>query len=327
MFVDEVNVILKAGNGGHGCLSFHREKFVPMGGPNGGDGGDGGNLIIECTPHVSDLREFRYKPHAKAENGQPGMGSDCHGRNGEDCILKLPPGTVVVDEFSEKVVTELLEIGQRVVLLKGGRGGFGNARFKSSTNQAPRKITKGKPGEEGRFKFIIKTIAHVGLVGFPNAGKSSLITALTNAQPKIANYPFTTLNPHVGVMSYDHKHIFIADIPGIIEGASENKGLGYKFLRHIERCQSLIFLLDMAGSDGRDPSKDYEVLLLELHNYGKSLPDKPKILVANKSDLPDFSKNLKKFQKKFPNQQIFQISCESKNGLDELKIYLTNELT
>lgn len=323
MFIDEVEVIWKAGDGGNGCRSFRREKYIPKGGPDGGDGGKGGDVILECSTHVGDLQDFRYKPHARAKNGQHGMGSDCYGKNGEDCVLAVPPGTVVTDVYTGEVVVEILKPGTRVVVLKGGRGGLGNLHFKSATNQAPMQATPGQPGEEGRFKLVLKTIADVGLVGFPNAGKSSLIRCLTKAQPKVANYPFTTLNPSVGVLTEGNgRHLFIADIPGLIEGASQNKGLGYRFLRHIERCQALLMVIDMAGSDVREPWKDYEILRKELKNYGPHLTQKPFIVVANKSDLPEFSENLKIFAKKIPDVKILSISCRTDEGLKILRDYL-----
>ena len=323
MFVDEVEVIWKAGDGGDGCRSFRREKFIPKGGPDGGDGGKGGDIILECSPHVGDLQDFRYKPHARAKNGQKGMGSDCYGKNGEDCVLSVPPGTVIFDVYTGQMVAEILKPGSRTIILKGGRGGLGNLHFKSATNQAPTQATPGQPGEEGRFKLVLKTIADVGLVGFPNAGKSSLIRCYTKAQPKVANYPFTTLHPSVGVLTEgEHRHLFMADIPGLIEGASQNKGLGYRFLRHIERCQALLMMIDMAGSDVREPWQDYEVLRKELNLYGTHLTEKPFIIIANKSDLPEFAENLKIFSKKVKNVPIFPISCKTGDGLNELKEYL-----
>lgn len=322
MFVDEVNVIWKAGDGGNGCRSFRREKFLPKGGPDGGDGGKGGNVILECSPHVNDLTDFRFKPHARAQNGQHGRGSDCHGKNGEDCILKIPPGTVIFDVYSKKMVAEILTLGSRTIILKGGRGGLGNLHFKSATNQAPQQATPGQPGEEGHFKLVLKTIADVGLVGFPNAGKSSLIRCLTKVQPKVANYPFTTLHPNVGVLTENFRHLFIADIPGLIEGASQNKGLGYRFLRHIERCQTLLMVLDMAGSEVRDPLQDFRILRQELQTYGPNLTEKPFIVVANKSDLPEFEEHFKFFCKKFTKLTIYPISCTTGEGLGALKQYL-----
>lgn len=323
MFVDEVEVVWKAGKGGNGCCSFRREKYIPKGGPDGGDGGKGGDVILECSPHVDDLSEFRYNPHAQAQNGQNGMGSDCYGRGGEDCVLSVPPGTQVVDVQTHRLVAEILKLHTRTVILKGGRGGLGNLHFKSPTNRAPRQVTLGQPGKEGRFQLILKTIADVGLVGFPNAGKSSLIRCLTNAQPKVASYPFTTLHAHVGVVTAkDYQRLLIADIPGLIEGASQNKGLGYRFLRHIERCQALLMVLDMAGSDQRKPWEDFVQLRKELSLYGAHLADKPFWIVANKSDLPEFSENRDIFMKKFPTTMLFPISCKTGDGLSALKSYL-----
>ena len=321
MFIDEAEVYWKAGNGGNGCCSFRREKYLPKGGPDGGDGGKGGDIVLECSPHVNDLSEFRYKPQAKAQSGQDGMGSDCYGRGGEDCVLKVPPGTQILDRYTQTLVAEVLKPNTRLVILKGGRGGLGNLHFKSSVNQAPRKATRGQPGEEGRFKLVLKTIADVGLVGFPNAGKSSLIRCLTNAQPKVANYPFTTLHANVGVLTEEDRHLVIADIPGLIEGASQNKGLGYRFLRHIERCQALLMVLDI-GSEEHEPWKDFEQLRNELSFYGMGLSEKPFIVIANKSDLSGFEENYKVFTQKFRKLTVLPISCKSGDGLEALRTYL-----
>ena len=281
----------------------------------------GARNILECSPHVNDLSEFRYKPQAKAQSGQDGMGSDCYGRGGEDCILKVPPGTQILDRYTQTLVAEVLKPNTRLVILKGGRGGLGNLHFKSSVNQAPRKATRGQPGEEGRFKLVLKTIADVGLVGFPNAGKSSLIRCLTNAQPKVANYPFTTLHANVGVLTEENRHLLIADIPGLIEGASQNKGLGYRFLRHIERCQALLMVLDV-GSEEHEPWKDFEQLCNELSLYGMGLSEKPFIVLANKRDLSGFDENYKVFTQKFPKLTVLPISCKSGDGLKALRAYL-----
>ena len=321
MFIDEAEVFWKAGNGGNGCCSFRREKYLPKGGPDGGDGGKGGDVVLECSPHVNDLSEFRYKPQAKAQSGQDGMGSDCYGRGGDDCILKVPPGTQILDRYTQTLVAEVLKPNTRLVILKGGRGGLGNLHFKSSVNQAPRKATRGQPGEEGRFKLVLKTIADVGLVGFPNAGKSSLICCLTNAQPKVANYPFTTLHANVGVLTEENRHLLIADIPGLIEGASQNKGLGYRFLRHIERCQALLMVLDV-GSEEHEPWKDFEQLRNELSLYGMGLSEKPFIVIANKRDLSGFEENYRIFMQKFPKLTVLPISCKSGDGLEALRTYL-----
>jgi GTP-binding protein len=320
MFVDEAKVILKAGNGGNGCLSFLREKYRPNGGPNGGDGGDGGDVILVCDRNVADLTNYKFVPHATAKNGEPGRGSNCHGANGVSCFLKVPEGTVVINNETDAVAVELLEDGEKVVLLKGGVGGKGNINFKSSVNQAPRKITLGTPGETGEFTFILKTIADIGLVGFPNAGKSSLVNILTNTRQREAPYPFTTLNPKVGVIYYPETYqtLTIADIPGLISGAHENKGLGIKFLKHIERCKMLLFLIDIAGVDERNPVDDYEALLEELAHYDRTLLEKKHLIVANKIDLPSAEEHLKAFKKSI-GKEILAISCIQDMGIEMLK--------
>ena len=322
MFVDEVhNVKLKSGKGGNGCLSFRREKFLPKGGPNGGDGGDGGHLILIGDENTSDLSTYRFKPHAKAENGQPGMGSQKHGKNGQHCILKVPVGTVILDANTKHIVTEIVQHHQRVILLKGGKGGKGNINFKSSTNRAPRQFTLGEPGQEGTYDFILKSIADIGLVGYPNAGKSTLTSLLTRATPKIANYPFTTLHVNVGIMNHEGRNMIIADIPGLIEGAHDNRGLGIRFLKHIERCKALLFLIDMSGSDHRAPWDDYFNLLKELEHYDKNLLQKQRMIVANKMEDPASLENIKIFKKKV-NAPVLEISCKTQKGIDELKNHL-----
>ena len=272
MFVDEITVHLRAGNGGHGCLSFRREKFIPRGGPDGGDGGKGGDVVLLCDENENDLTKYRFQPHWKAGTGGPGAGRNMHGADGTPCILHVPPGIQVIDPETDEIVAELTESGKSVTLLTGGRGGMGNINFKSSINQAPRKATPGREGEEKSYRFVLKTIADIGLVGFPNAGKSSLTNCITHAHPKTAPYPFTTLHVNVGVIEYPtFERVIMADIPGLIEGAHENKGLGHRFLRHIERCRLLLFIIDMAGSEGRDPAKDYKHLLNELERYSEVL--------------------------------------------------------
>lgn len=320
MFIDEVKIQLKAGNGGDGCVSFRREKYLPKGGPNGGDGGRGGDIVLRCDENVSDLTEYRFKPHATARNGEPGRGKDQYGAAGENYVLRVPPGTIVQDLESGIKVAEMLSPGEEVVLLLGGKGGKGNVHFKSSINQTPRQFTPGEEGQAGEYRFILKTIADVGLVGFPNAGKSSLTGAITNAHPKTAAYPFTTLNPHIGVVELEdsYNRFFVADIPGLIKGASENKGLGHKFLRHIERCKVLLIILDMAGVDGRDPLDDYHQLLEELKNYDATLVQKKIVVAANKIDLEEAAENLKRFKKKV-NVPICPISCLEEEGLKDLK--------
>ncbi len=322
MFVDETKVFLKAGNGGSGCLSFRREKFIPKGGPDGGDGGAGGDVVLVCNENENDLREYRFQPHWAAKNGRPGEGRNKHGADGDDVVLQVPPGTQVIDLNSGLLVAELLDHGERVVLLKGGHGGLGNAQFKNSVNQAPRKTTPGKEGSAGTFLFKLKTIADVGLVGFPNAGKSSLTNALTNARPAMAPYPFTTKSPSVGVIEYDDFfRVMLADIPGLIKGASENRGLGHKFLKHVERCKLLIFIIDMAGTDNRKPADDYAQLVVELGNFDPALLEKPRLIVANKMDCESSAKNLAAFRRRHKGE-IAKISCLTGEGLDKLKARL-----
>jgi GTP-binding protein len=320
MFIDEAKVILKSGAGGHGCVSFRREKFIPKGGPDGGNGGKGGDVVLLCDRNEGDLQAYRWQPHRSAKNGIPGMGRQCAGPDGADLILPVPPGTQVVDEITGRLVAELTEHGERVILLAGGKGGLGNMNFKSSVNQAPRRTTPGYPGESGNFRFVLKTIADIGLVGYPNAGKSTLTNLLTAARPKMAPYPFTTLHVNVGVIEYPETHgrIFMADIPGLIEGAHENKGLGHQFLRHIERCSLLVFIIDMAGSENRKPWDDHRILERELRLYSKILAAKPRIIVANKMDLAKATENLKQFKKKVKDR-VIPISCYTQDGLDDLK--------
>jgi GTP-binding protein len=327
MFVDEAEVDLCAGNGGDGCVGFRREKFLPKGGPDGGDGGRGGDVVLLGDENKSDLAQFQYTPSLRAKHGENGSGRDCYGHGGADLLLKLPLGTVVMDPETNRVVMEITEHGQRVVLLHGGKGGLGNLHFKSSTNRTPRQSTAGEPGETGHFRLVLKTIADIGLVGFPNAGKSSLTNKFTRAHPKTAAYPFTTLHVHVGIIEYpeEYDHIRLADIPGLIEGSSENKGLGHEFLRHIERCRLLLFMLDMAGTDGRDPLKDYEHLLTELESHDAELLKKPRLVAANKMDLPEAAANLKRFKRKYKKVTVLGISCLTGDGLDELKTELREQ--
>lgn len=329
MFFDETKVILKAGNGGDGCMSFLRQKYMPKGGPNGGNGGMGGEIILQADENVSDLRTYHFKKQWKAKNGEPGRGSDQNGKGGEPCILKVPLGTEVRDLDSGDIICELMEHEQEILLLEGGKGGRGNATFKSSTNQTPRQFTEGKPGMEGAFVFTLKTIADVGLVGFPNAGKSTLLNVLSNATPKVDSYPFTTLVPTVGVIDYpdDFKTVTMADVPGLIEGAAENRGLGHRFLRHIERCRLILFLLDLAGTDGRTPIEDFLHLQKELQDYDEKLVQKEFIIVGNKIDEENGKKNIDEFRIRFPDREIFSISAILEDGLDELKAHLLSHFS
>ncbi|GHB94016.1 GTPase ObgE [Cerasicoccus arenae] len=329
MFVDEVKVKLKAGDGGNGCLSFRREKYEPRGGPNGGNGGRGGDVVLVGDENTTDLVDYKFMPHATAQNGEPGRGADQHGASGDDKRLRLPLGVQVYDTISGQMVCELLEHGQEIILLNGGRGGLGNQVFKSSVNQAPRKITPGKPGEEGEYRLELKTIADCGLVGFPNAGKSSIMGLMTKNHPKIGHYAFTTLQPSVGVLEFPetYERLTIADIPGLIEGAHENKGLGHRFLRHIERCRMLLFMIDMAGEENRDPLEDYAMLCNELELYQEDLKDRARIIIANKIDeQPAAGDNLKRFRAAHPDLKVIPISCLSEEGVSELRDALYNAI-
>ena len=321
MFYDETKVFLKAGDGGDGCMSFLRQKYMPKGGPNGGNGGKGGDVVLYADENISDLRTFHFKKHWKAKNGEPGRGSDQNGKGGEVCVLKLPLGTEVRVQGEENVFCELLKHGDEIIILEGGKGGRGNTTFKSSINQTPRQTTEGKPGDEGDFVFTLKTIADVGLVGFPNAGKSTLLNTMSNATPKIASYPFTTLVPTVGVIDYpeEFKTVTMADVPGLIEGAAENRGLGYRFLRHIERCRLLVFLIDLAASDGREPWEDFIHLRKELEDYDPRVAQKPFLLVGNKIDEENGLENFSICKSKFPEIEIIGISAILEQGLSELR--------
>ena len=292
-FIDQVKIRVKAGDGGHGCVSFRREKFVPKGGPDGGDGGDGGDVILVADPQIHTLYDFYYKAEFKAENGKPGMGKKMKGKDGEDLILKVPVGTIVKDAETGEIIADLVKPGQRVILAKGGKGGKGNARFTTPTRQAPRIATPGTPGEEKTLILELKLIADVGLVGLPNAGKSTFLSRVSAAKPKIADYPFTTLHPNLGVVKlFDEKTFIIADIPGLIEGAHKGIGLGHDFLKHIERTRVLLYLLD--ASKGEEVLKDFEILKKELELFNPELLKKDYLIALNKIDLiPDYEERQK----------------------------------
>jgi GTPase len=323
MFADECVIKVQAGDGGRGCVSFRREKYEPWGGPNGGDGGRGGDIVLLGDHDTNNLVDYKYKPHWKAGRGGHGLGKDCSGREGETVVMRMPLGTQVIDAETGSLVAEIVADGQRIVLCKGGNGGWGNTHFKNSVNRAPRRANPGQAGEAGSFRLVLKSIADVGLVGYPNAGKSSLMNAITQARPKTAPYPFTTLQPQIGVVrnpdgSGGEQRLLLADIPGLIEGASENRGLGHRFLRHIERCALLLIMVDMAGTDGRDPRDDYRHLLRELKLYSPDLLRKPRLVAANKMDVPEAKANLARF-KRSRKDPVVEISCLTGRGLEKLQ--------
>jgi len=321
MFIDETKIKARAGDGGKGCVSFRREKFEPWGGPNGGDGGKGGDVVLRGDHDQNNLVDFKFKPHWTGERGGHGLGKDCNGREGRPAVLRVPLGTIAYRFATGEKVAEILADGQEFVLLKGGKGGFGNTRFKSSVNRAPRKTGPGEPGEVGDFRLELKSIADLGLVGFPNAGKSSLTNLITNARPKTAPYPFTTLHPQIGVIDYpaEYETLVLADVPGLISGASDGKGLGHRFLRHIERCKLLLIIIDLAGTDTRDPRDDYKQLLKELELYEQALLAKPRLVVANKMDEDAAVVNLRKFKQRYPKVELIPISCLTEEGIPKLR--------
>lgn len=321
MFIDRAKIKVKAGDGGNGVTAFRREKFVPRGGPSGGDGGHGGDVWIESDEGLNTLLHLRYNPEHKAERGKHGEGSNRFGKNGEDAVIKVPVGTQVFDAESGDLKFDFTEAGQRYMAAKGGKGGWGNAHFATPTRRAPKFHYQGRPGEERELQLELKLIADVGLVGFPNAGKSTLISVISAAKPKIADYPFTTLEPNLGVVDLgDFKTFVVADIPGLIEGASEGAGLGDRFLRHVERTKVILHLVDVSSFSGRDPVEDYEIINRELAAYNEELAERPQIVVATKIDaldepqrLEDLKKRAKKNKKPF-----IEISSVTNAGIDEL---------
>lgn len=364
MFVDHIRIHAKAGDGGAGCVSFLREKFIPRGGPNGGDGGRGGDVILRVDPNVDNLANFFYEPIVKAKKGENGLGKNCYGRAAKPKIVGVPVGTLVyryvtpVEEFPEgtpesmigreldlandesavsdapiapanprpenlELVADLTEIGKEFVLCKGGKGGWGNVHFKNTHNRVPRESTPGDAGEEDDFYFELRKIADAGLVGYPNAGKSTLIGQISAARSKVAPYPFTTLHPIIGVVDFPgYARATVADIPGLIEGAHNNVGLGHDFLRHIVRCKLLVFVIDMAGSEGREPIEDLGKLREELKMYDPTLADRPWLIVANKMDLPDAEEKLKHFKQRFRRVEIIPISAKDGEGIEAFKARL-----
>jgi GTPase len=319
-FIDESKIFVKSGDGGNGCCSFRREKFIPKGGPNGGDGGKGGDIIIRADKSVHTLLDQRYHPHYKAQRGGHGLGKDMSGKSGEDCIIKVPVGTIIKDIAEDTIIADLTEDEQTIVIAKGGDGGRGNARFATSTNQAPRRCEDGWPGQEKTLQLVLKLLADVGLVGFPNAGKSTFISKVSNARPKIADYPFTTLVPNLGLVKWKERDFILADIPGIIEGAHKGTGLGHRFLRHVERTRIIIYILDMSPETGRNPLDELKTLENELGLYSRSLADKGKIVVLNKCDLPEAEIRAKEVLEAIKNKgyACFMASTATKQGLDKV---------
>lgn len=329
MFTDYVKIIAKAGNGGNGAISFRREKYVAAGGPDGGDGGKGGNIYFEVDPDSNTLIDFRYNKKFKAENGKNGEGAHKYGKSGEDLYIKVPIGTIVRDAKTNKVLADLSHEGQKELILAGGRGGKGNSHFATSTRQAPRFAQDGEKGEEKELILELKLLADVGLIGFPNVGKSTFLSMTTSATPKIADYHFTTLEPNLGVVKTDYGDSFvIADIPGIIEGASEGTGLGLQFLRHIERTRLLLHVIDVSGSEGRNPVEDFHTINKELKQYSEKLSQRKQIIVANKIDVMQDEESYKELEKvaKENNLEIYKISAATGQGISELIKHVSNVL-
>ncbi len=326
LFVDVVTITVKAGDGGNGCVSFHREKFVQAGGPDGGDGGRGGDVIFEATERMHTLMDFRYKRKFTAENGGDGMANRRTGKSGEPVVIPVPPGTVVREKATGKLVLDLYEAGMRKTLAKGGNGGFGNQHFATPTRQAPQFAKPGEKREPIELTLELKSIADVGLVGFPNVGKSTILSVVTAARPKIANYHFTTLQPNLGIVQQDGVSFVLADIPGLVEGAAQGVGLGHAFLRHVERTRMLLHVIDISGSEGRDPLEDYDAIMKELEAYG-DLKNRPMLVVANKMDLPGAEENLARLREKLEGTGvgIYPVSAATRQNFREL-VYATIRL-
>jgi GTP-binding protein len=339
MFVDQIKVYARAGKGGDGSMHFHRGKFRPKGGPDGGDGGRGGSIILLVDNSTNSLRTYFFNAKLNAEDGHKGGANQCTGLSADDVIYRVPPGTVVskiteaedpetgeVEEVFEPVA-DLKVVGETFVLCKGGKGGKGNVHFKTSTHQSPREFTPGEDGQEGSFHFELRSIADAGFVGFPNAGKSTLLSKLSAARPKIANYPFTTLQPMIGVIHFgEHRRGTLADIPGLIEGASQNIGLGHDFLRHIMRCRTLLFVVDTAGTEGRDPIEDLETVRKEVKLYSDELAKRPWIIIANKLDAEGAEENFERLKERFKRIKIIPVSAQTGQGMDKLREYLDKQI-
>ena len=326
-FVDRVHITAKAGNGGNGCVSFHREKFVQNGGPDGGDGGSGGNVVLFADPNMHTLLDFRFHAKYMAENGVDGAAGRCKGKSGQELVIKVPLGTVFIRDSDDTVAADMNTPGQTKLLLRGGQGGFGNARFATPTRQAPNFAKPGIRTEAHGFRLELKTIADVGLVGFPNVGKSTLLAALTAAKPKIANYHFTTLTPNLGIAKWHEQEFVLADIPGLVEGASEGVGLGHDFLRHVERTRLLLHVLDASGSEGRDPMEDFEIIQRELHAYGEPI-GRPQLVVLNKCDLIAEPSEIDRLVAAFAEKGLsaFPVSAAAHKGLDAMLTAVTDLL-
>lgn len=328
MFVDQVKISLKAGDGGNGITAYRREKYVPFGGPAGGDGGKGASVVFEVDEGLRTLLDFRYQRHFKASKGENGQSSNMHGKNAEDLVLKVPPGTIIKNVETDEVLADLVEDGQRAVVAKGGRGGRGNSRFATPRNPAPDFSEKGEPGEELVVSLELKLLADVGLVGFPSVGKSTLLSIVSKAKPKIGAYHFTTIKPNLGVVSTpDQRSFVMADLPGLIEGASDGVGLGHQFLRHVERTKVIVHMIDMSGSEGREPIEDYKVINQELAAYEQRLEDRPQIVVANKMDLPESPDNLILFKEEIGEDvPVIPVSTITRDNIDQLLYAIADKL-
>lgn len=328
MFVDQVKIFLKAGDGGNGITAYRREKYVPFGGPAGGDGGRGASVVFEVDEGLRTLMDFRYQRQFKAKKGENGQSSNMHGKNAEDLVLKVPPGTIVKDVETEQTLADLVEHGQRAIIAKGGRGGRGNSRFATPKNPAPDFSENGEPGEELEVVLELKLLADVGLVGFPSVGKSTLLSIVSKAKPKIGAYHFTTIQPNLGVVvTPDQRSFVLADLPGLIEGASEGVGLGHQFLRHVERTKVIVHVIDMSGMEGRDPFEDYQTINHELKAYQQRLEDRPQIIVANKMDIPEAAEQLELFKEQLgPDTPVVPISSYTRENIDQLLYTIANTL-